>query len=651
MKKLDATDPGTRSRDVVAENIERLKAMFPELITEGSEGAAVNVDVLKDLVADATVTDCEEKYGFSWHGKRRARRLALTPSTGTVRPCPEESVDWESTQNLMIKGDNLDVLKLLQKSYGGKVKLIYIDPPYNTGKEFVYPDRFQDSLRNYLELTGQTEGGAKISSNTEASGRFHTDWLNMMWPRLYLARSLLRSDGVIFVSIDDNEEASLRIIMDEIFGEENRLSSLVWDLGTGSTAGHFTRSHESILCYARTKSSLRNFSWRQGGTITASALKKISRLNPASEIAFPAGVEIEGGGDAEFEGTLGGEITQTVTSGRMRFVDGRLSEPVTLSAGWAMRSQIESWVAGKETFDTKGQRVLRFFFSRTGMLNYEKERSVVNPKSVLRGVANTADGSRDLRELGFEKSAFDFPKPVKLLKYLVELVTDPSGEDLVLDFFAGSCTTGQAVMEANATDDGDRRFICVQLPEPMERPLNLPDGTTVKDLAAVGAERLRRSGQALRQNTESENGGRWGFRMYALATSNIRAWDPDPDDLEGTLLDSIEHLKADRTEIDVLHELLIKLGLELCVPIEMRSIGGKQVHAVGAGVLFACLTESILPEDVETLAQGLVEWHEELAPAGEITCVFRDSAFADDVAKTNTAAILEQHGIDNVRSL
>ena len=306
------------------------------------------------------------------------------------------------------------------------------------------------------------------------------------------------------------------MIMDEVLGEDNRLSSLVWDLGTGSTAGHFTRSHETILCYARDKASLPNFSWRKGGTITASALKKISRLNPASEISFPAGLEIEGGGDAEFEGTLGGEITQTVTSGRMRFVDGRLSEPVRLSAGWAMRSQIESWVAGKETFDTKGQRVLRFFFSRTGMLNYEKERSVVNPKSVLRGVAKTADGSRDLRELGFERSAFDFPKPVNLLKYLIDLVTDPSGNDLVLDFFAGSCTTGQAVMEVNAGDGGDRRFICVQLPEPLQRPLNLSDDRTATDLAAVGAERLRRSGQALRQRAKSARGGRWGFRRLQV---------------------------------------------------------------------------------------------------------------------------------------
>jgi len=221
MKKLTQNDPETRSLDGVTENIRRLKALFPELVTEGPNGAAVNVDVLKALVGDATVTDADEKYGLNWHGKRRARQLALTPSTGTLRPCPEDSVDWDTTQNLMIEGDNLEVLKLLQKSYAGKVKLIYIDPPYNTGKDFVYPDDFKDNIKNYLELTGQVEGGRKISSNTEASGRFHTDWLNMMYPRLMAARSLLRPDGVIFISVDDAEIGNMRALCDEVFGPEN----------------------------------------------------------------------------------------------------------------------------------------------------------------------------------------------------------------------------------------------------------------------------------------------------------------------------------------------------------------------------------------------------------------------------------------------
>jgi adenine-specific DNA-methyltransferase len=254
MKKLTANDPETKSIDLVAENIARLKALFPELVTEGPDGAAVNVDVLKALVGDKTVTDCDEKYGLNWFGKRRARQLALTPSTGTLRPCPEDSVDWDTTQNLMIEGDNLEVLKLLQKSYAGKVKLIYIDPPYNTGKDFVYPDDFQDNIRNYLELTGQVEGGRKISSNTEASGRFHTDWLNMLYPRLKLARHLLRDDGAIFISIDEKELQHLRLLCNDVFGEECFVAVLtvLCNPKGRSQDKYFATNHEYLLVYSRT---------------------------------------------------------------------------------------------------------------------------------------------------------------------------------------------------------------------------------------------------------------------------------------------------------------------------------------------------------------------------------------------------------------
>lgn len=260
MQKLTAADPETKSPDLAAENLAALRALFPELITEGADGVAVNFDVLKQLVGDKTVTDAEEKYGLNWHGKRRARQLALTPSTGTLRPCPEESVDWDTTQNLMIEGDNLEVLKLLQKSYAGKVKLIYIDPPYNTGKDFVYPDNFQDNIKNYLELTGQTdEGGKKLSANTEASGRFHTDWLNMMYPRLKLARNLLREDGVIFISLDDGEIANLRLLLDDVFGSENFVADVIWEkkFSPQNDDKHLTAAHDFIVLYAKNKDAWR----------------------------------------------------------------------------------------------------------------------------------------------------------------------------------------------------------------------------------------------------------------------------------------------------------------------------------------------------------------------------------------------------------
>ena len=253
MTKLTATDPETCSADLVTENVERLKALFPGLITEGPDGTAVNVDVLKQLVGDTTVTDADEKFGLNWHGKRRARQLALTPSTGTLRPCPEDSVDWDTTKNLMIEGDNLEVLKLLQKSYASKVKLIYIDPPYNTGKDFVYPDKFQDSIKNYLELTGQMEEGAKISSNTEASGRFHTAWLNMMYPRLRVAKTLLSPIGAIFISIDDNELSNLKVVCDEVFGAECYAGCVARVTGTPTGGGFRALVNEidNVLIYLR----------------------------------------------------------------------------------------------------------------------------------------------------------------------------------------------------------------------------------------------------------------------------------------------------------------------------------------------------------------------------------------------------------------
>jgi adenine-specific DNA-methyltransferase len=259
IQRIEVQSPEAQSADLMANNISKLKAMFPELVTETAQGgkttATLNVETLKGLIGDATATDSEEKYGLNWHGKRRARQIALTPSTGTLRPCPDESVDWDTTQNLMIEGDNLEVLKLLQKSYAGKVKLIYIDPPYNTGKDFVYPDNFQDNIKNYLELTGQTDSGRKISSNTDASGRFHTDWLNMMYPRLKLAKNLLREDGVIFISIDDGEVSNLRKICDEIFGEENFVNSIVWEkrYSPQNAVQWFSESHDFILVYASNK--------------------------------------------------------------------------------------------------------------------------------------------------------------------------------------------------------------------------------------------------------------------------------------------------------------------------------------------------------------------------------------------------------------
>ncbi|MEI6342016.1 MAG: site-specific DNA-methyltransferase [Verrucomicrobiota bacterium] len=670
MKKITDSDPETRSPDFVAENIARLRTLFPELLTEGKDGVAINLDVLKQLVGDKTVTDTEEKYGLNWHGKRLARQIALTPSTGTLRPCPEESVDWNTTRNLMIEGDNLEVLKLLQKSYAGKVKLIYIDPPYNTGKDFVYPDNFQDNLRNYLELTGQTgDGGQKLTSNTESSGRFHTDWLNMMYPRLKLARNLLREDGVIFVSIADHEVHNLRSLLDEVFGLENFVATVIWHKmdSPKNTAIHFSEDHDYVLVYAKNAED-----WRPNGLERTESM--IARYkNPDND---PRGVWL-----------------LSDLAARNFYAQGRY--PITTKTGKVIPGPPAGsyWRVSREKFDEldKDKRIWwgESGDNRPGIKRFLSEvRQGVVPQTYWpwKDVGSTRNAKQELSQLmgaGSGEDLFITPKPTKLVERMLQIGTDVSDNDIVLDFFGGSGTTGHATQNANAKDGGNRRFILVQLPEPTGDPKR----PTIADLTK---DRLRRSGSKIRSDFESPNfievrepellkehesrspeiAPDTGFRVFKLASSNIRAWEPDRDKLAESLEASVEHLKTDRTEQDILYELLLKLGLDLTVPIEIREIaregakarrvedaaGGAsrephRIHSIGAGTLLVCLSREILAEDVEALALGIVDWHKAQAPAGESTMVFRDSAFADDVAKTNLAAILQQHGLQNIRSL
>ncbi|MHB1678685.1 MAG: site-specific DNA-methyltransferase [Sulfuriferula sp.] len=632
MQKIEATSTEAQSADITAENIAQLMALFPELLTEGANGVAINVDVLKALVGDATVTDCDEKYGLNWHGKRRARQLALTPSTGTLRPCPEDSVDWDTTQNLMIEGDNLEVLKLLQKSYAGKVKLIYIDPPYNTGKDFVYPDNFQDNIKNYLELTGQVEGGRKISSNTEASGRFHTDWLNMMYPRLKLARNLLRRDGTLFISIDDGELPRLRIAADDIFGEENFLASFVWKSRQNKdnrTVTGASVDHEYIVCY--------------GNSIRGATRDRSQYLNPDSD---PRGdwtsANMVGIATADRRPNLHYDLIEPETGINYGCPEmGWRYEPKTME-----RLILEDRILWPATTDGRPRR--KAFLS-------ELDSDFTGYSTIVGEGIFTRDGTADIDAL-FDTRIFNFPKPVKLVADLIE--QGSVSDDVVLDFFAGSGTTAHAVISQNAADGGNRRYITVQLPEPLD-PADREQKTAAdfcdklgkpRTIAELTKERLRRAAAKVKTDNPMFSGDT-GFRIFKLDHSNIRAWNPNPAHLEETLFTYQDHLVDGRTESDILYELLLKLGLDLCVPIAQRDIAGKMVYSVGGGVLMACLGTSISRDEVEALAQGIIAWHKELAPAGDTTCVFRDSAFVDDVAKANLAAILEQYGIQNVRSL
>ena len=636
MQKIKAASPEAQSADLLAGNIEQLKALFPELITEGPNGIAVNVDVLKALVGDKTATDADEKYGLNWHGKRRARQLALTPSTGTLRPCPDESVEWDTTQNLMIEGDNLEVLKLLQKSYAGKVKLIYIDPPYNTGKDFVYPDNFQDSIKNYLELTGQVEGGQKISSNTEASGRFHTDWLNMMYPRLKLARNLLRDDGVLFVSIGYRELAQLLRMCDEIFGEENFVGNVTWKarvkpVNLGEAKYRPQNETEYVVMYQKADREGKFQPLYTGGVRSYPhelngrkyRLTTILKSNRGANFRNTMSFEIDGYTPPDGQRWQGGEeeIKRLNREGYLEFRDGTPFK--------------------------------RYFEDEEGA---EHDPFYCFMESDWSSTSEA--GKSELNELLGDNHGFDTVKPTRLIKTLAQSITVPSNNEIVLDFFGGSGTTADAILSQNATDSGNRRYILVQFPEPLD-PENKDQKTAAgfcdhlgkpRTIAEVTKERLRRAAAKVKADNPLFAGDT-GFRVFKLDHSNIRAWNQTTADLEADLLAHQDHLVEGRTESDILYELLLKLGLDLCVPIEQRTVAGKDVHSVGAGVLMACLAPKISQEDVEPLAQGIVAWHQELAPAGDTTCVFRDSAFADDVAKTNLAAILEQHGIRNVRSL
>ena len=640
MKRIVGKDPESLSADVVQESLGRLKALFPEAVREGE----ADFEVLKELLG-GEVVDREEKYGLNWHGKRRARQLSLTPSSGTLRPCPEESVDWDTTQNLVIEGDNLEALKLLQKSYAGRVKLIYIDPPYNTGKDFVYRDDYRDSIRNYLELTGQVDGERKrTSSRVDSSGRLHTDWLTMMYPRLRLARDLLQPDGVIFMSIDDTEHANLRTLCDEVFGGEN-FAGVIKRRASRKTAflsKRMTDMCDYVIAYVRTDAA----EPLTAGQVSEGTRPVFNEGNPVSVRVLREGAPAKCKDGVYRAGrysprSLAFELLDDLTVTNRRVVQSvRVSGP---------------WRINQETLDET------LFVTRNVGLRRTLLPSELGRAKLLNDLLDdpACYNERGFEELGslFGASVFSNPKPIGLAKHLASAV-GVKPRELILDFFAGSGTTGHAVMERNAADGGDWRYMLIQLPEEL-RPGSRDQEAAVqfcdslgrpRTIAELTKERLRRAGSRVRADAPMQSCD-LGFRVFRLDSSNIRVWEPEEDDLEGSLLDSIDHIRADRSEEDILYELLLKLGLDLCVPMETRRVEGRSIWCIGAGTLMACLDRKIGRVDVEPLALGIGGWQRELAPAGETTVVFRDSAFVDDVAKANMAAILEQLGFGSVRSL
>ena len=587
------------------------------------------------------MSESRELYEFTWPGKREAVLEAGRPVDKVLRPCVEESVNFGTTENLYIEGDNLEVLKILQRSYMRRVKMIYIDPPYNTGHDFIYHDKFsqdEGTTRRQFELTDEEDGARNFTmshyrENVRSNPRYHSEWCSMIYPRLRAAQNLLREDGVIFISIDDNEVANLRKICDEIFGESNFIANLVWDLGTGTTAGHFARGHEYILVYARNKSAVSNFTnTEEGQTIIDRALKKISRKNPASEITFPAGFEYDGS-EAVFTGEIGDAEKIYILSDEMRFKDGKLTAPVTLKAGFAMRNQVLDYIAGKEVYDTKGQKVRKFFFNARGVLFYEKEKTIINPKTVLSGIANTKNGTTELIEL-LGGNYFSFPKPLLLIRYLLQLATD--SDSLVLDFFAGSSTTAHALMSLNASDSGHRKFILVQLPE-----LCPPDSQAAKSgystISQLGRERIRRAASRLAHDFPlTANHSDFGFRTLRVDSTNFRDVLLSPDELSQDSLDSLaDNIKPSRSPLDLLFMCITDSGLPLSLPYTAQDFNGFTVHIYGDGKIIACFDPDLSEEVITHIAK--------LKPS---RAVFRDSGFTTVQDRINLEQIFRYYAPD-----
>ncbi|WOT05019.1 site-specific DNA-methyltransferase [Shewanella youngdeokensis] len=646
--KITGNSPEAKSLDITQQNIEQLKQLFPDVFSENK----IDFEALKAVLGEE-IDDSEERYNFTWNGKTKARQIAQTPSTGTLRPCKEESVNWDTTENLFIEGDNLEVLKLLQKSYHKQVKMIYIDPPYNTGKDFVYPDDYADSISNYLTITGQQDiDGLKLSTNAETSGRYHTEWLNMLYPRLKLARNLLSDDGAIFISIDDNEIVNLRKLCDEVFGEDNFLSQIIVQSNKrGQTYKDIAKCHEYILIYYKTSESCLGeldkasealpHKDEQGGY----ELWELRNRNPKfgrhnrPNLFYPIYVNAD-----------------ALNSEGLAEVSLEESEQFSIEVFPLNSSGDEScWRWGKEKLEREGIRAnpknIWAKQKRDGNWNiYEKSRkSTTKAKSIWADTAVISEqGTIESGKLGLS-GVLDFPKPIELVKRCIKLGTNDN--DLIMDFFSGSGTTFHSMLRLNSEDSLNRRCISIQLPEPTYEVIKgkkTPKKSSPEafkqgfdTIADVCKERMKRAIKEVERPDLN-----FGFKAFRLDETNIRPWDADFDNLEQVLQQATESIKADRSSEDVLYEIFLKYGYDLTTSVETEVVNGKTVFVVGAGALIVCLDDEITGETVE----GIAKLKEELDP--ETTqVVFKDAGFADSNVKTNAIQILKQAGIADVKSI
>ena len=610
IEKLDG-----ESLDIVEQNIEQLKELFPSVFSEGK----IQFNKLEELLGHYVVED-EDHYNFTWHGKRKAGRLAQTPSTGTLRPCKEESVDWDTTENIFIEGDNLEVLKLLQKSYHRQVKMIYIDPPYNTGNDFVYEDDFKDGVKNYLEMTDQLDGeGKKFGTNSSTAGRYHTNWLNMIYPRLKLAKNLLKDDGIIFISIDNGEYSNLKKICDEIFGEENFIESVTWHKKNSAKGvppkNMVVNIHEYILCYS--KSHL--------GKLFGEPRTEDTFSNPDND---PRGLWRRS------------NIKSTLERSKDKFT---ITDPET------GREFTNYWAYSEDTLATMIEEKRILFPKNADGLPKQKEflDNFANPNMPVMshfGLFHSQDKTEKAVEKMMEIKSFLYRKPVELMK---KIVMQAGNEDrtIVLDFFAGSATTAHAVMQLNSEDNGNRCHITVQLPEPISEDTEAYK-SGLKNISDVSKERIRRAAKKIKdENPDYE--GDLGFKVFKLDSSNIKRWDADFDTLEQDLVDAVDYLVEGRSDEDVLYELCLKLGLDLSVKIEEETVAGEKLFVLGRGYLVVCLSDNVTMDVVK----GIGDLKDKLASEDGMRVVFKDDGFKDDVIKTNALQTLKRFGITDIKSL
>ena len=623
------------SKDIISDNISKLKEIFPEVITEDK----IDFDTLKEILGE-NIDDSKERYSFTWPGKTQAIKESQKQSTGTLRPCKDESKHWDKTQNLYIEGDNLEVLKLLQKSYYGKIKAIYIDPPYNTGKDFIYPDDYQDNMDNYLKLSGQLQDDTtnahrsiKLTTNPETEGRFHTKWLNMIYPRLKLARNLLKDDGVIFISIDDNEVENLRKICDEIFGSENRLDrgAIIWP-NKGSTKGFnkIVKNHEYILAYSKNAELVESKYGENNpdkmDIIDERLQIKRSKKNPVASVKFPKGLKIEGVSDIEFTESIGNGTNRIdIIEGSLKFVNGILTEDVVLEASFPYKNQMIDFFSkigtDEKTYDYKGQEWKEVYFTKTGVPYFRKYRKYKIISSVLEDISNS--GFKDVKELGLE-NYFDNPKPVNLIQTLITYFCGKN--DIVLDFFSGSGTTAHAVFKCN-----HNKFILVQIPEKIdEESAAYNDGYF--NIFELGKERIDRAGEKVIDETDNNNLD-IGFKVFKLDSSNLEKWEPDYNNVQQSLL--VDEIKKDRTNEDLVYEIMLKYGVDLTLPIEKHD----NIYSIGFGALIICLDDYITTEIADKVLSLVKD-------SSICRVVFKDSGFASDADKTNIKQMLNDNHID-----